>query len=95
MENCFKKMFRLQEFHVENSELIGNVMQITVSPKSKGVRCKDCGRYVTTINRYLKPKKVKHMFWQGNLVTLSIKTRAFFCWWCQKKTNAGISPLTA
>ena len=85
MQNCFIKMFKLQEFHVENSVLIGNVMQITVSPKTKGVRCKDCGRYVTTVNNYLKPKKVKHMFWQGNLIVLFIKSRAFFCWQCQKR----------
>ncbi len=85
MENCFKKMFKLQEFHVENTEINGKVMLITVRPKTKGVHCRDCGRYVTTLNRHLKPRRVKHMFWQGNLIMLRVKTRAFFCWWCQKK----------
>jgi len=85
MQNCFIKLFKLQEFHVENSELKGKVMLITVRPKTKGVRCRDCGRYVSTLNRHLKPKKIKHMFWQGNLIVLLVKTRAFFCWQCQKK----------
>ena len=85
MNNCFIKLFQLQEFHVEDSKLEGKIMIITVRPKTNGVRCKDCGKYITTVNRYPKPRKVKHMFWQGNLIMLSIKTRAFFCWQCQKK----------
>ncbi len=85
MQNCFINLFKLQEFHVENSELKGKTMLITVRPKTKGVRCRDCGRYISTVNRYLAPKKVKHMFWQGNMVVLLVKTRAFFCWQCQKK----------
>jgi len=85
MQNCFIKLFKLQEFYVENSELEGKTMLITVKPKTKGVRCKDCGLYISTVNRYLKPKKVKHMFWQGNLIVLLVKARAFFCWKCQKK----------
>ena len=87
MENCFIKLFKLQEFHVENSELKQNKMIITVRPKTKGVRCKDCGKFVTTVNSYLAPRQVKHMFWEGNLVVLSVKRRAFFCWWCQKKDH--------
>lgn len=85
MQNCFINLFKLQEFHIEDSKLEGKVMLITVRPKTKGVKCKDCGRYITTINRYPKPRRVKHMFWQGNLIMLSIKTRAFFCWQCQKR----------
>lgn len=85
MENCFIKLFKLQEFHVENTELQGKVMLVTVRPKTKGVHCKDCGRYVTTLNRHISPRRVKHMFWQGNLVVLLLKSRSFFCWWCQKK----------
>ena len=87
MQNCFIKLFKLQEFHVESSELQGKTMLITVRPKVRGVKCKDCGRYVKTVHRYLAPKKVKHMFWQGNLIVLLVKTRAFFCWWCRKKTG--------
>jgi len=85
MQNCFIKMFRLQEFHVENSELKGKRMVITCRPKTKGVKCKDCGRYIKTVHRYLPLRKVKHMFWEDNLVVLNVKARAFFCWRCQKK----------
>jgi len=85
MQNCFIKLFKLQEFRIESSELKDNKMLITVSPKIRGVRCRDCGRYITTVNRHIKPKKVKHMFWQNNLIILLVKTRAFFCWQCQKK----------
>jgi len=57
MENCFIKLFGLQEFHVENSRIEGETMIVTVRPKTKGVKCKDCGKYVTTINRYIAPRK--------------------------------------
>lgn len=85
MQNCFINLFKLQEFHVHSSELEGKTMIITVSPKTKGVKCKDCGRYVTTVHQHLRPRRVKHMFWQGNLIVLLVKTRAFFCWQCRKK----------
>lgn len=87
MQNCFIKLFKLQEFYVEDSKLKGKKMIITVRPKTKGVNCKDCGRYIKTVHRHLPPKEVKHMFWENNLVVLKVKTRAFFCWQCQKKGN--------
>lgn len=85
MENCFIKLFGLQEFHIENSSIKGEVMTIVVKPKTRGVKCKDCGKYITTVNSYLPPRKIKHMFWENNLIVLEVKTRAFFCWWCRKK----------
>lgn len=85
MENCFIKLFGLQEFHVKNSNIKGEVMTIAVKPKTRGVRCKDCGKYITTVNSYLPSRKVKHMFWENNLIVLEIRRRSFFCWWCRKK----------
>jgi len=70
---------------VEDSNIKGEIMTITVRPKTKGVICKDCGKYITTLNRYIVPRKIKHMFWENNLIVLEVKARAFFCWQCQKK----------
>jgi len=78
-------MFKLQEFYVENSKFEGKKMMITVRPKTRGVICRDCGRYIKTDHKYLPTRKVKHMFWEDNLIVLNIKIRAFFCWQCQKK----------
>lgn len=84
MQNCFIKMFKLQEFFIEDSKLENEKMIITVRAKTKGVKCRDCGRHIKTVHQYLKPRRIKHMFWEGNLVLLIVKTRAFFCWQCQK-----------
>ena len=85
MENCFIKLFSLQEFYVDRSRIEGEVMTISVRPKTKGVHCRDCGRYIRTVQNYLPPRTVKHMFWEGNLIVLEVRARSFFCWWCRKK----------
>lgn len=87
MQNCFIKLFKLQEFHVLGSRLEGKRMFISVKPKTKGVNCRDCGRYITTVKNYLPKRTVKHMYWEGNLIVLEIHRRAFFCWQCQKKDD--------
>lgn len=85
MENCFIKLFKLQEFHVLGSRLEGKRMIISVKPKTKGVKCRDCGRYITAVKNYLPKRTVRHMYWEGNLIILEIHRRAFNCWWCYKK----------
>lgn len=85
MKNCFIKLFKLQEFYIEDSKLEAEKMIITVRAKTKGVRCRDCNRYITTVHQYQKPRLIKHMFWEDNLVLLQLRYRSFFCWRCQQK----------
>ena len=94
MENCFIKLFKLQEFHVMNSRIEGKKMIISVKPKTKGVKCRDCGKRITAVRNYLPPRTVKHMYWEGNLVLLEIHRRAFNCWWCYKKDKKKRSHIT-
>lgn len=89
MQNCFIKLFRLQEFHVDNSRMEGKRMIITVRPRAKGTLCKVCGRRITTVHNYLPAIRVKHMFWEGNLIELELKKRCFFCWQCKKSGRSG------
>jgi len=95
MQNCFIKLFKLQEFYVMSSRIEGKKMIISVKPKTKGVKCRDCGKYITAVRNYLPPRTVRHMYWEGNLVLLEIHRRAFNCWWCYKKDNKKRAHITA
>lgn len=85
MDNCFKKLFHLQGLKVSNSRLEGKKMIISCEPKKKETKCRSCGQAIKTVHQYLKPRRIKHMFWQGNLIELELKRRSFFCWRCKKK----------
>jgi transposase len=85
MKDCFKKLFHLQAVVVTKSYLEGQKMIIECYPKKKSMICKSCGKRITTVHKYLKPQRIKHMFWQGNLIELSLSKRVFFCWDCKKK----------
>lgn len=89
MQNCFIKLFKLQGVYVENTRMEGKIMIITARPKARSAVCKICYRRITTVHRYLPPIRVKHMFWEGNLIELELKKRAFFCWRCKKAGRNG------
>jgi len=85
MDNCFIKLFHLQEFRVTGTELMGEKMIIHCKLRTNRVKCKTCGHWIKTVHQYPEPKRVKHMFWQGNIIELSLLKRNFFCWKCKKK----------
>lgn len=85
MPNCFKKLFRLQGVTVTHTELLGNKMVIHCYPSKKQTSCRSCNKKITTVQQYLPPRRVKHMFWQGNLIELSFSRRVFFCWNCKQR----------
>ena len=85
MDNCFKKLFHLQGLKVLDSKLEGKKMIISCEPKRKQAHCKTCGKIIKTVHQHLKPRRIKHMFWQGNIIELSLTKRTFFCWKCHKK----------
>jgi len=85
MDNCFIKLFHLQEFRVTGTDLIGEKMVIHCRRKTKRVICKCCGKWTKTVHQYHKPQRIKHMFWQGNIIELNLTKRTFFCWKCHKK----------
>lgn len=85
MNNHFIKLFHLQAFKIEKTELIGEKMIIHCRLKSQRVICPSCGKWTKTVHQYLKPQRIKHMFWQGNIIELSLTKRSFFCWQCKKK----------
>ena len=89
MQNCFIKLFKLQGFYVEDTRMEGKKMIISVRPKAKSVSCKLCGKRTATVHEYLSPMRVKHMFWEGNLIELELKKRVFFCWKCKKAKRSG------
>lgn len=92
MVNHFIKLFHLQDFKILKIELIGEKMIIHCRLKGKRICCKSCNKWIKTVHQYLKPQRIKHMFWQGNIIELSLTKRSFFCWKCKKK---GLSWLTA
>ena len=85
MNNCFKKLFHLQGLKVLDSKFEGKKMIIVCEPKKKETHCPSCGQRITTVHQYFKSRRIKHMFWQGNLIELDLKRRSFFCWPCKKK----------
>jgi len=85
MNNCFKKLFHLQGLKVLDSRLEGKKMIVSCEPKRKEAYCPSCAKKIKTVHKYLKPRRIKHMFWQGNLIELDLKRRSFFCWYCKKK----------
>lgn len=85
MNNHFIKLFCLQEFKITNTELVDEKMIIHCRLKTNRVHCKSCGRWIKTVHQYHKPRKIKHMFWQGNIIELRFTGRTFFCWNCKKK----------
>lgn len=85
MTKDFIQLFHLQGLKVTGTELIGEKMIIHCHPKKKETICPSCGKKITTVQKYLKPQRIKHMFWQGNLIELSLSKRVFFCWQCKKK----------
>ena len=85
MTKDFIELFCLQGLKITGTELIGEKMIIHCRPKQKGIVCPSCQKKIKTIHKYLKPQRIKHMFWQGNLIELSLTKRVFFCWQCKKK----------
>lgn len=85
MTKDFIQLFHLQGLKITGTELIGEKMIIHCRPKQKGTICPSCGKKITTVQKYLKPQRIKHMFWQGNLIELSLSKRVYFCWQCKKK----------
>jgi len=85
MDHHFIKLFRLQEFHVTETDLVGEKMVIHCKLKTKRVICRSCGKWIKTVHQYHKAQRIKHMFWQGNIIELSLTKRTFFCWKCHKK----------
>jgi transposase len=85
MNNCFKKLFHLQGLKVLDSHLEGKKMIISCQSKKKETRCHSCGKIIKTIHQNLKSRRIKHMFWQSNLIELDLKRRTYFCWKCKKK----------
>ena len=85
MTNFFKKLFHLQDLKITGTELIGKKMIISCSLSRRGVICPSCQKKVATVQKYQKPQRIKHMFWQGNLIELNLSKRVYFCWQCKKK----------
>lgn len=73
------------------TELVGKYLIIHCKPRQKGYPCRSCGKRATTVHRYLPPQEIKHMFWEGNLVKLSLSKRVFGCWWCKKAGKSWVT----
>jgi len=84
MQDCFKKVFHLQGVVVTKVELEGNVLVIHCRLRTQATRCRTCGQPTRNIQQRLKPQRIKHMFWEGNLVVLSLTKRMFSCRQCWK-----------
>lgn len=91
MNNCFKKLFHLQGLKVLDSRLEGKKMIISCEGKKKETRCKSCGKKISTVHKYFKGRRIKHMFWQGNLIELELKQKSFSCWTCRKQSRPYIT----
>lgn len=91
MQDHFKKLFHLQGVTVTRTELAGKHLIIHCKPRQKGYPCRTCGTRAKTVHRYLPPQEIKHMFWEGNLVKLSLSKRVFGCWWCKKAGKSWIT----
>ena len=85
MNHHFKELFRLQGFRLTKTEIIGEKLIVDCRLSSNRVHCKTCGKWIKTIHQYHKPQRIKHMFWQGNIIELAFTKRSFFCWKCKKK----------
>jgi transposase len=85
MNKDFIELFHLQGLRITGTELVGKKMIIHCRSKQKNVVCPSCSKKITTIHKYLKPQRIKHMFWQGNLIELNLQKRAYFCFRCKKK----------
>lgn len=91
MDKHFIQLFHLQGLKITGTELIETKMIIGCQVKAKGTVCKSCNKKITTVHRYLKPQRIKHMFWQGNLIELNLQKKACFCWSCKKKGRSWIT----
>lgn len=85
MNKDFIQLFHLQGLKITGTELIGEKMVIHCHPKKKEAICPSCNKKIATVQKYLKPQRIKHMFWEGNLIELNLTKRVFFCWRCKKK----------